>query len=441
MAVPGEGRTDVIIVDTALQRREEAGDPVRVGMIGAGFMARGIANSILNSIPGMRLVAIANRTVQNGIRAYAEAGADDIAVADTADALQDAMRSGRYVVTADPMLVAEADGIDVLLEVTGTVEEAAHVVLRAISSEKHVVLMNAELDGTIGPILKAKADAAGVILSACDGDQPGVEMNLYRFVKGLGLRPLVCGNIKGLHDRTRNPTTQAGFAARWGMNVNMVTSFADGTKVSFEQAIVANATGLRAPRRGLYGRDFAGHVDDLTSTYDVAELERMGGIVDYVVGASPAPGIYVFATHDDPKQRHYLNLYKRGEGPLYSFYTPQHLCHLEVPTSLARVVLFRDAVLAPIAGPVVDVVATAKIDLRAGASIDGIGQYMTYGQCENSDVTRSDRLLPMGLAEGCRLLRDVAADAVLTYDDVELPVGRLADRLRAEQDLRFDVLS
>jgi len=427
----------VIIVDSALRRREEAGDPVRVGMIGAGFMARGIANSILNSIPGMRLVAIANRTVPNAIRAYAEAGADDVAVADTQDALQDAMRSGRYVVTADPMLVAEADGIDVLLEVTGTVDEAAHVVLRAISSGKHVVLMNAELDGTIGPILKAKADAAGVILSACDGDQPGVEMNLYRFVKGLGLRPLVCGNIKGLHDRTRNPTTQAGFAARWGMNVNMVTSFADGTKVSFEQAIVANATGMRAPRRGLYGRDFVGHVDDMTSMYDVAELERMGGIVDYVVGASPAPGIYVFATHDDPKQRHYMNLYKRGEGPLYSFYTPQHLCHLEVPTSLARVVLFQDAVLAPIGGPVVDVVATAKIDLRAGTSIDGIGQYMTYGQCENSDVTRSERLLPMGLAEGCRLIHDVAADAVLTYDDVELPEGRLADALRAEQDSRF----
>lgn len=440
MAILGEGWTFVIIVDSALRQREEAGDPVRVGMVGAGFMARGIANSILNSIPGMRLVAIANRTVPNAIRAYAEAGADDIVVADTADALQDAMRARRYVVTADPMLVAEADGIDVLLEVTGTVEEAAHVVLRAISRGKHVVLMNAELDGTIGPILKARADAAGVILSACDGDQPGVEMNLYRFVKGLGLRPLVCGNIKGLHDRTRNPTTQAGFAARWGMNVNMVTSFADGTKVSFEQAIVANATGMRAPRRGLYGRDFVGHVDDLTSTYDVAELERMGGIVDYVVGASPAPGIYVFATHDDPKQRHYMNLYKRGEGPLYSFYTPQHLCHLEVPTSLARVVLFRDAVLAPIAGPVVDVVATAKIDLRAGTSIDGIGQYMTYGQCENSDVTRSDRLLPMGLAEGCRLVRNVAADAVLTYDDVELPAGRVADRLRAEQDLRFDVL-
>lgn len=429
----------MIIVDTALRKRAEAGQPVMVGMIGAGFMARGIANSILNSIPGMRLAAIANRTIDTAIRAYTEAGAteQEVAVVETAGDLQDSMRAGRYVVTADPLLVAEADGIDVVLEVTGTIDYAAEVVLGAIASGKHVVLMNAELDGTLGPILKVRADAAGVVLSACDGDQPGVEMNLYRFVKGLGLRPLVCGNIKGLQDRTRNPTTQAGFAARWGMNVNMVTSFADGTKISFEQAIVANATGMRAPRRGLYGRDFDGHIDDLVSSYDIAELERLGGIVDYVVGASPAPGVYVFATHDDPRQRHYMNLYKRGEGPLYSFYTPYHLCHFEVPTSVARVALFEDAVLSPIGGPLVDVVATAKIDLRAGERLDGIGQYMTYGQCEDSTVTRSERLLPMGLAEGCRLVRDVPRDAVLTYADVELPVRRLADRLRSEQDSLF----
>jgi predicted homoserine dehydrogenase-like protein len=430
----------VIIVDTALARREAEGNPVRVGMIGAGFMARGIANSIFNSIPGMRLVAIANRTVDTGIRAYTEAGVapEDVEVAETAAQLQDAINGNRYVVTSDPFLVAEADGIEVLLEVTGTVEYATHVVLRAIGAGKHVVLMNAELDGTIGPILKAKADAAGVVLSACEGDQPGVEMNLYRFVKGLGLRPLVCGNIKGLQDRTRNPTTQAGFAARWGMNVNMVTSFADGTKISFEQAIVANATGMVAPKRGLYGRDFPGmHIDELTTEYDIDELERLGGIVDYVVGSNPPPGVYVFATHDDPKQRHYMNLYKRGEGPLYSFYTAYHLCHFEVPTSLARVALFQDAVLAPIAGPVVDVVATAKIDLHAGETIDGIGQYMTYGQCENSDATLAERLLPMGLAEGCRLVRDVPADQVLTYADVELPGDRLADVLRAEQDATY----
>ncbi len=161
------------------------------------------------------------------------------------------------------------------------------------------------------------------------------------------------------------------------------------------------------------------------------------GIVDYVVGAQPPPGVFIFATHDDPKQRHYLNLYKRGEGPLYSFYTPYHLCHFEVPNSVARVVLLGDTVLAPLGAPRVDVVATAKIDLKAGAVLDGIGQYMTYGQCENADVALAERLLPMGLAEGCRLVRDVPRDGVLTYDQVELPEGRLADRLRAEQTSHF----
>ena len=114
------------------------------------------------------------------------------------------------------MVLAEAPSVEAIIEVTGTIDYAAHVVERAIEHGKHVILMNAELDGTIGPILKVHADRAGVILTACDGDQPGVEANLYRFVKGLGLRPLLCGNIKGLQDRTRNPTTQQGWATRWG---------------------------------------------------------------------------------------------------------------------------------------------------------------------------------------------------------------------------------
>ncbi len=429
----------MIIVDNALKARAEAGNPLRVGMIGAGFMARGIANSILNSFPGMRLVAIANRTLPTAVRAYTEAGAPagDLVTAATVGQVEDAIDAGRYVVTDDPMLVAEAPSVEVVLEVTGTIEYAAHVVMRAIEHRKHVVLMNAELDGTIGPILKVFADRAGVILTACDGDQPGVEANLYRFVKGIGLRPLLCGNIKGLQDRTRNPTTQQGWATRWGMGVFMVTSFADGTKISFEQAIVANGTGMKVARRGMYGHTVDCHVDELTDLYDLDEMERHGGIVDYVVGAQPPPGVFIFATHDDPKQRHYLNLYKRGEGPLYSFYTPYHLCHFEVPNSVARVVLLGDTVLAPLGAPRVDVVATAKIDLKAGAVLDGIGQYMTYGQCENADVALAERLLPMGLAEGCRLVRDVPRDGVLTYDQVELPEGRLADRLRAEQTSHF----
>ena len=217
----------------------------------------------------------------------------------------------------------------------------------------------------------------------------------------------------------------------------MVTSFADGTKISFEQAIVANATGMTVARRGMVGRDHAGHVDELARAYDADELRRLGGVVDYVVGAKPGPGVFVLAAHDDPKQRHYLNLYKLGEGPLYSFYTPYHLCHFEVPLSVARVVLFGDAVLQPIAGPRVDVVATAKTDLSAGQVLDGLGGYHTYGQCETYAVSRAEGLLPMGLAEGCRLRRDVPKDAVLTYADVEVPLGRPIDALRAEQDALF----
>lgn len=427
----------MIIVDRALAARAEAGNPVKVGMIGAGFMGRGIANQIANSVPGMELVAISNRNIDAAKRAYSEAGIENLQVANTVTELEDAIASGGYAVTEDAMLLCRAEGIDALIEVTGAVEFGAHVIMEAIAHRKHVIMMNAELDGTVGAILKVYADKAGVILTACDGDQPGVQMNLYRFVKSIGLTPLLCGNIKGLQDPYRNPTTQEAFAKRWGQKPHMVTSFADGTKISFEQAIVANATGMKVAKRGMLGYNFDGHVDEMTKMYDVDQLKELGGIVDYVVGAKPGPGVFVFATHDDPKQRHYLNLYKLGEGPLYSFYTPYHLCHFEVPLSVARAVLFQDYVLSPLGAPIVDVVTTAKIDLKAGETLDGIGYYMTYGQCENSHVVQEQNLLPMGLAEGCRLKRDIPKDQVLTYDDVELPEGRLCDKLRSEQNAYF----
>lgn len=427
----------MIIIDKMLQARAESDNPIRVGMIGAGFMGRGIANQIINSVPGMKLVAISNRNLEGAKRAYNEAGIEDLQVVKTLTSIETAIAQEEYAVTDEAMLLCQADNIDALIEVTGTIEFSAQVVMEAIAHRKHIILMNAELDGTVGPILKVYADRAGVILSACDGDQPGVQMNLYRFVKSIGLTPLLCGNIKGLQDPYRNPTTQEGFAKRWGQKAHMVTSFADGTKISFEQAIVANATGMTVAQRGMFGYTYPGHVDEMTSKYDVEQLKELGGIVDYVVGSQPGPGVFVFATHDDPKQRHYLNLYKLGEGPLYSFYTPYHLCHFEVPLSVARAVLCRDAVMSPIAGQKVDVVTTAKINLKAGDVLDGIGYYMTYGQCEKADIVQEQNLLPMGLAEGCRLKRDISRDQVLTYDDVELPQGRLCDRLRTEQNADF----
>jgi predicted homoserine dehydrogenase-like protein len=424
----------MILVDTALAAREAEGRPVRVGMLGAGFMARGIANQILNYARGVRLAAIFNRRVDRAVECYRFAtGALDPFVAPTQAALDDAIAAGRAVVTEDPLAVCRSPHVDVVLDVTGAVEFGARATLEAFAHGKHVVLMNAELDATLGPILQVHAKRHGVILSACDGDQPAVEINLFRFVQGLGLIPRVMGNIKGLQDPYRTPATQKGFAEKWGQNPAMVTSFADGSKVSFEQAVVANATGMTVARRGLLAYEHRGHVDELTTRYDIDMLRRLGGIVEYVVGAQPSPGVFCLAEHTDPRQRHYLNLYKLGEGPLYSFYTPYHLCHFEVPNTIARVALFGDAAGRAAGPPYVEVCAVAKRDLRAGETLDEYGHYMTYGECVSAAEMRERRYLPEGLVEGCLLRRDIARDAVLTYDDVELPQGRLADRLYADQ--------
>jgi predicted homoserine dehydrogenase-like protein len=430
----------MIIIDTALAKRQAEGRPVRVGMVGAGFMAKGVALQIKNHVPGMELVAISNRTIDRAREAYTEAGIAEVEEVDSKEALEENIRNGRYSITNDPMLLCQADGIDAILEVTGAVEFGAQVALEAIQNGKHTIMMDAEVDGTVGPILKVYADKAGVVFTNVDGDQPGVIMNLYRYVKSIGMKPVLCGNIKGLHDPYRNPTTQEGFAKRWGQNPAMVTSFADGTKISFEQAIVANGTGMRVAKRGMLGpyAPQGANIRESVNLFPLEELTEGPGIVDYVVGiAEPAGGVFVLATQDNSTQQHYLNYYKMGEGPLYCFYTPYHLCHLEVPLTIARAVLFNDAALTPLDRPYVEVVTAAKIDLKAGETIDGIGHYMTYGLCENADVAELENLLPIGVAEGCVLKRDIPKDQVLTYDDVILPEGRTIDRLREEQRKHF----
>src|SRR3954454_9910864 len=425
------------IVDTALKARADQSRPIRVGIVGAGFMCQGLTNQIVNSTVGMRVVAISNRRPERAVAVFKYAGCEDIVVAESQIKFDDAAARARPVATEDPMLLARSPHIDVLVDVTGSVEYGAHVVLEAFKYRKDVVLMNAELDATIGPILQTYAGQHGVILTCCEGDEPGLQMNLYRWVKGLGLIPRVIGNVKGLQDPYRNPTTQQGFAERWGQNAAMVTSFADGSKISFEQSIVANATGFKVRSRGMSrGLQYTGDVLKIGELYDVEELRKLGGAIDYVVG-TPLTKVYCLAEHPDPKQQHYLNLYKMGPGPLYAFFMPYHLVHFEVPNAIARTALFRDPVIKPLAGPVVEVCAVAKRDLAAHEVLDDYGMYMTYGEAVNVEEMSRERYLPEGLVEGCRLQRAVPKDSVITYNDVVLPPGRLADRLRAEQYLRF----
>lgn len=425
----------MILIDRALEERAASGNPVRVGLVGAGYMGRGIALQILNSMPGMSLVAIANRTVAKAERAYREAGAESIERIDSARQLESAMERGEFAVTDDPAILCEADGIDAVIEATGDVEFGARVALGAIENGKHIVLMNAEVDALVGPILKVYADRAGVVYTNTDGDQPGVVMNLFRFVKTLGYDPVLAGNIKGLLDPYRTPETQKGFAQANGQEVKMITSFADGTKLSMEQAVIANATGFRVGRRGMYGPR-CDHAMEATDLFPIDQLLD-GGLVDYILGAEPGPGVFVIGYNDHPTRRQYMHYFKMGEGPLYVFYTPYHLPHLEAPITAARAVLFHDAAVAPRGAPVCGVITVAKRDLAAGETLDGIGGFTCYGVIDNVETISAEELLPMSLADGCRLKRPVARDTPITYADVERPADRLADRLFSEQNAYF----
>lgn len=429
----------MIIVDTALAKLEEEGRPIRVAIIGAGFQGAAIVRQIVVSTPGMRIVGIANRTLSKAKAALFDVGLQSHCL--EGNAISSAIASGEHVITEDAIGLATSEGVDVVVEVTGSIEYAANVVLAAIGAGKHVVHMNAELDGTVGPILKHKADQAGTLYSFSDGDQPGVQQNLIRFVRGLGLTPRLSGNIKGLHDPYRTPDTQRSFAERWGQQPAMVTSFADGTKISFEQAIVANANDFRVARRGMLGPDFSGgdpgaplvELGETLSSFADVLADSGPGIVDYVVGARPGPGVFVLGTHPDPRQQHFLELYKLGKGPYYCLYTPYHLCHFEVPTSIARVALFRDVVLAPEGAPKVGVIAMAKKDLCVGDHISELGGFEVYGMADNQSEIEAHRHIPLGLALGAKIIKAVKKDEPLRFDDVQRPSGRTIDILYEEQ--------
>lgn len=425
----------MIIVDSALQERHDEGRPIRVGLIGAGYVGRGIALQIARSIPGMRIAAIYNRTLSRAKRAYEAADIDAYKTVDTVAAMEAAVARDRYAVTDDPMVLCRANGIDAIIEVTGTIHFAAAVVLEAIAQGKHVVVQNAELDATIGPLLAQRADEAGVVFTNGDGDQPGTAMNLFRFVRQIGYDPVMMGNMKGLLDPYRTPHTQQAFADEVNQDVRKITSYADGTKLSMEQAVMANATGFSVSKRGMHGPE-CDHVHEALALFDHDELLD-GGRVDYILGAEPGPGVFVLGYNDHPTQRRYANVLKMGEGPFYTFYVPYHLPHLETPLSAARAVLFDDPTIRPQGAPVCEVMTVAKRDLNAGETLDGIGGFTTYGVIDNTEVCRCERVLPMGLSEDAVLRRDIAKDHPITFDDVEMPAPRLADRLWHEQQAVF----
>ncbi len=421
-------------IDRILAARKPKEGPIRVALVGAGYSGRTIAYQIVQSCSWLRLAAIFNRTIDKARLAYVAAGISNAQTVETSVALDEAIQRQRYAVTDDASVVCEAEGIEAIIESTGTVDFGAEVVLRAARNGKHIILMNAELDSTLGPILKTYAERGGVVYTNSDGDEPGLAMNTVRYVRAVGLKPVIAGNLKGFYDPYRTPETQRAFAESCNQLPTKIASFADGTKLSMELAVLANATGFGVAKTGMYGPTLA-HVGESARFFSDKLID--GGMVDFLVGAAPANGVFVLGHSDDPVKQAYLKYLKMGEGPLYVFYVPFHLPQLEVPLTVARAVVFKEATVAPLGKPCCDAVAYAKRDLRAGEIVDGLGGYACYALLDNYEASRISGALPIGLAENCRLKKNIAKDELLTYGAVELPKGRLCDRLRNEQDDYF----
>ena len=424
-----------MIVDTAVQERESSGKPIRVAIVGAGAAGRAISLQLGTPVPGIRLVAIANRTSAHAERAFREAGLKEWRHVTSTKEAEAAITRGVPVVTDDPSLLTRSNVVDVIVEATGTIALAANVVLEAIEHGKHVVLVNAELDCLLGPILSAKGRQAGVVITHTDGEEPGVAMTLLRYLRSLGLHPVAAGNLKGMVDHYRTPETQRRFAEEHDQDARKVTSFADATKLSMETTILANATGFRAGRRGMYG-PACSYIREIA---DLLPAEQMldTGLVDYALGAAPHTGAFVIVHEESPLKKAQMAYLKLGGGPFYVFYTPFHLPHLQIASTIGRAVVHHDATVAPIGGPVCEVIAVAKRNLKAGERLDGVGGFCAYGLIENTEPARALAALPISLSEDCVMRRDIEKDSVITFDDVSRPVRNAVDLLWREQSTRW----
>ena len=261
-------------------------------------------------------------------------------------------------------------------------------------------------------------------------------MNLFRFVDSMGYKPVLMGQIKGFLNRYRNPDTQREFAEKHQQKPAMVASFADGSKLAIESAIMGNATGFVPGVRGMTGHEVP-HVKELLQALSSLEDFKAGGLVDFVLGAEPHTGAFVMALQRPPREDevHELLQVRRGAAVHVLHAVPSAAHATAAHGGAGGAVQGSDAGSARCA--VCDTVSIAKRDLKAGERLDGMGGFTCYGLIDSYENCRRNDDLPIALSVDCVLKRDVAKDQPISYRDVELPEGRLCDTLRAEQTAFF----
>jgi predicted homoserine dehydrogenase-like protein len=414
-----------------LQRLQERAAQIRVGVIGAGLMGRGLVHQLVR-MPGMAPSLVVARDVERAISAYRAAGlkTSDIVATDDPVCLSAAMWKGLPAVTTDIELAAEVAPVDVFIDCTGAVEYGARAALACIRNGRHFVSLNAEADATVGCALKQEADRAGVVYTNSDGDQPGVLMRLIEYCRALGFEVRAAVNCKGFMDIHATPDSILPWALKQNTSPRMTASFTDGTKINLEMNVICNAAGLKPGRRGM-----AGVRTDLKNA--LADFARAGALagdptVAYTLGGDFGGGVFVIARAADPQfAAPYFSYFKMGDGPDYLFFRPYHLCQFEAPLSAAEAVLYSEPTIAPLGEPVAQTLALAKCPLKAGEMLDGIGGHMCYGEVDTVENARG--LLPIGLADGVRLTRDLERGEPIPMDAVDLDDSSLLVRLWRRQ--------
>jgi predicted homoserine dehydrogenase-like protein len=392
-------------------------------------MGRGIV-ALLERRHGVVPSLVVNRTPAHAVDALLRTGVQRtaIVVSDDASEVAEALGCGRRAVTTRADAAGVVEGLDLVVEASGSLDYAADALTAALGAGRDVITLNAELHVTIGHLLHLRAREAGAVFTVADGDQHGVLLRELDAVSAMGLEVVAALNCKRNLDLRQDPDSSRPYALRDGTSVAMTTAAGDGTKMQIENAVVANLSGLVPDRRGMHG--VATTLDRVVG--DVVAAISRAGVVEYTLGGDFGGGVAVIGRTDDAETRHYLRYAKMGDGPDYLFFRPFHLLHLELLQTIASVVLDREAVADPPGAPVAEVVAVAKRDLAAGTPLDGIGGYTAYGHVDT--VAGAEGLLPIGLAGHATLRAPVRQDEPIPLEAVELDEASALVRLRREQD-------
>ncbi len=404
-----------------LSAYEAQGKQIKVGVVGAGQMGEGLVCQMA-LMRGMRGRAVADVLPGRASEALESSGVptEDIVQTEDPGTAAQAIADGKYVATVDSAMLPEIPDLDILVEATGVPEIGALVAWQAILARKHVMQMNVETDATVGYVLRKLARSAGVVYTLTGGDEPGSTMELMDFARTLGFNVVCAGKGKNnTLDRTATPDSVSDTAKKQRMNPKMLASFVDGTKTMVEMTSLGNAIGFAPDVRGMHGPN--------VTPKTIAEVfipKSDGGVLDNAnaveFGIGIAPGVFVVFTTDHPKIVRDLRYMNLGPGPYWALYRPYHLANIETPISIAHAVLRGETTLATDIPPACETIAIAKRDLKAGEKVDSLGGFTVFGMIERADVAKKEAFLPLGVAPGSLITRDVRKGEPLTFRDVEL---------------------